>query len=316
MCNVLYHATPCYAKPYQTTKPYYKLTYLYHTIPYHTIPYHTIPYHTIPYHTIPYHTVPYCTILYHAIPCHTMPYHSIPYHTKQYYTTLCKTTLYYTKPYTILNHIPYHILPYHILPYRTMPCRAIPYHTIAHDTIQDVLYNVQYKPCHTTPYYCIRYHTIPHHIALYHTSYRTIPYYTTFFSYLDSILLHFLVKLALILSSSIFRYCKLLYPELLILLATLVNLVMFLYRFEPKFAFWREIHFNNQQCTFISCIESTKHFGMLFTQVCCHIVHCYAVASQFEKCREKIAEMQIIVQELCRLLYYKVSSRNAVLLFV
>ena len=30
------------------------------------------------------------------------------------------------------------------------------------------------------------------------------------------------------------------------------------------------------------------------------------MASQFEKCREKIAEMQIIVQELCRLLYYKV----------
>jgi DnaJ family protein C protein 13 len=43
-----------------------------------------------------------------------------------------------------------------------------------------------------------------------------------------------------------------------------------------------------------------------FSQVSCHIVHCYAVASQFEKCREKIAEMQIIVQELCRLLYYKV----------
>jgi hypothetical protein len=59
-------------------------------------------------------------------------------------------------------------------------------------------------------------------------------------------------------------------------------------------------------CRFV--FEPSWTFGMsLLRQVSCHIVHCYAVASQFEKCREKIAEMQIIVQELCRLLYYKVS---------
>ncbi|CAB3992239.1 dnaJ homolog subfamily C member 13-like [Paramuricea clavata] len=55
----------------------------------------------------------------------------------------------------------------------------------------------------------------------------------------------------------------------------------------------------------IDLIGSSSKPGDIPVQVCCHIVHCYAVASQFEKCREKIAEMQIIVQELCRLLYYK-----------
>lgn len=40
-------------------------------------------------------------------------------------------------------------------------------------------------------------------------------------------------------------------------------------------------------------------------QVCTHVVKCYAVASQFEGCREKIQEIPAIIKNICRILYYK-----------
>ena len=44
----------------------------------------------------------------------------------------------------------------------------------------------------------------------------------------------------------------------------------------------------------------------LLPQVCTHITRCYAVASQFKGCREKIQEHQNIIKDLCRILYFKV----------
>lgn len=43
----------------------------------------------------------------------------------------------------------------------------------------------------------------------------------------------------------------------------------------------------------------------LAVQVCCNVVRCYAVASQFKGCREKIQECPNIIKDLCRILYYK-----------
>ncbi|XP_046378006.2 dnaJ homolog subfamily C member 13-like [Haliotis rufescens] len=40
-------------------------------------------------------------------------------------------------------------------------------------------------------------------------------------------------------------------------------------------------------------------------QVCMYVGKCYAVASQFEGCREKIQEVSSIIKDLCRILYYK-----------
>ena len=44
-------------------------------------------------------------------------------------------------------------------------------------------------------------------------------------------------------------------------------------------------------------------------QVCTYVVKCYAVASQFEGCREKIQEIPAIIKDICRILYYKVTMR-------
>ncbi|ELU18389.1 hypothetical protein CAPTEDRAFT_227625 [Capitella teleta] len=43
----------------------------------------------------------------------------------------------------------------------------------------------------------------------------------------------------------------------------------------------------------------------LAVQVCSHITQCYAVASQFQGCREKIQELPSIVKDICRILYFK-----------
>jgi len=42
-------------------------------------------------------------------------------------------------------------------------------------------------------------------------------------------------------------------------------------------------------------------------QVCTHITRFYSVASQFEKCRERMVEMPELVKNVCRIFYYKVS---------
>ena len=48
------------------------------------------------------------------------------------------------------------------------------------------------------------------------------------------------------------------------------------------------------------------------SQVCANVACCYAVASQFEGCRERIQETSAIIRDLVRILYYRVSvSRRA-----
>ena len=42
--------------------------------------------------------------------------------------------------------------------------------------------------------------------------------------------------------------------------------------------------------------------------VCTHISRCYKASAQFEGCREAITEVPAIVTDLCRILYYNVSS--------
>lgn len=48
----------------------------------------------------------------------------------------------------------------------------------------------------------------------------------------------------------------------------------------------------------------------LAVQVCAHISKFYAVAAQFEACRERIQEMPHIVKDVLRVLYYKVRTRG------
>ncbi|KAK3742179.1 hypothetical protein QZH41_012074 [Actinostola sp. cb2023] len=58
----------------------------------------------------------------------------------------------------------------------------------------------------------------------------------------------------------------------------------------------------------IDVITSSTTQDAIQVQVCTHITKCFAVAAQFESCREKITEMPIIINDLCRVLYFKVSS--------
>ena len=44
----------------------------------------------------------------------------------------------------------------------------------------------------------------------------------------------------------------------------------------------------------------------LAVRVCMHVVRCYAVSAQFEECREKFMTDYNIIQDICRMLYYKV----------
>lgn len=58
------------------------------------------------------------------------------------------------------------------------------------------------------------------------------------------------------------------------------------------------------------CISARFIQVLVFMQVCSHIVKCYAVASQFESCREKIQEIPAIVKDISRILYYKVGQKD------
>ncbi|XP_037090468.1 dnaJ homolog subfamily C member 13-like isoform X2 [Pollicipes pollicipes] len=48
-------------------------------------------------------------------------------------------------------------------------------------------------------------------------------------------------------------------------------------------------------------------------QVCSHVSRCYTVAAQFQQCRDKLIEMPQIIQDLCRILYYKRLTRLCVI---
>ena len=64
------------------------------------------------------------------------------------------------------------------------------------------------------------------------------------------------------------------------------------------------------QAGFLRCTESLNSMtkpNETPVQCCSNIAKCYAVAAQFEGCREKITEIPGIVSSLCGCLYYKVS---------
>ena len=44
--------------------------------------------------------------------------------------------------------------------------------------------------------------------------------------------------------------------------------------------------------------------------VCTNISRCYKASAQFEGCREAITEVPTIISDLCRILYYNVSSKS------
>ncbi|XP_033727987.1 dnaJ homolog subfamily C member 13-like [Pecten maximus] len=55
----------------------------------------------------------------------------------------------------------------------------------------------------------------------------------------------------------------------------------------------------------VSVLSLSSKPEELSVQVCMHVVKCYAVASQFEGCREKIQEIPAIIKDICRILYFK-----------
>ncbi|XP_067952104.1 dnaJ homolog subfamily C member 13-like [Watersipora subatra] len=59
----------------------------------------------------------------------------------------------------------------------------------------------------------------------------------------------------------------------------------------------------------ISTLSTMSKPDDLAVQVCSQIAKCYGVASQFQKCREVIQEIPVIVKELSRILYYKTMTR-------
>ncbi|XP_056011194.1 dnaJ homolog subfamily C member 13-like isoform X2 [Ostrea edulis] len=70
----------------------------------------------------------------------------------------------------------------------------------------------------------------------------------------------------------------------------------------------RENGIQTLQDAFARCINVLSMMSKpedVSVQVCSHIVKCYAVASQFEGCREKIQEIPAIVKDISRILYYK-----------
>jgi len=50
--------------------------------------------------------------------------------------------------------------------------------------------------------------------------------------------------------------------------------------------------------------------------VCTHISRCYKASAQFEGCREAITEVPGIVTDLCRILYFNVSTTSIYFEFV
>ncbi|XP_076446613.1 dnaJ homolog subfamily C member 13-like isoform X1 [Babylonia areolata] len=55
----------------------------------------------------------------------------------------------------------------------------------------------------------------------------------------------------------------------------------------------------------VSVLSQSSNPNDLAVQVCLNVSKCYAVAAQFEGCREKIQECSGIIRDLCRILYFK-----------
>ncbi|XP_076821267.1 dnaJ homolog subfamily C member 13-like isoform X2 [Clavelina lepadiformis] len=55
----------------------------------------------------------------------------------------------------------------------------------------------------------------------------------------------------------------------------------------------------------VSMLTQSSKPGDLAVRVCANICRCYAVSAQFEECREKFMNDATIIQDLCRMLFYK-----------
>ncbi|XP_064598102.1 dnaJ homolog subfamily C member 13-like isoform X2 [Liolophura sinensis] len=55
----------------------------------------------------------------------------------------------------------------------------------------------------------------------------------------------------------------------------------------------------------VNVLNASSTESDVAVQVCTNITKCYAVASQFEGCRDKIQEHPSIIKDVCRILYYK-----------
>ena len=54
-------------------------------------------------------------------------------------------------------------------------------------------------------------------------------------------------------------------------------------------------------------MQSSK-FDDVAVRVCIHVCRCYAVSAQFEECRQKFLNDLSIIRDVCRMLYFKVST--------
>lgn len=58
----------------------------------------------------------------------------------------------------------------------------------------------------------------------------------------------------------------------------------------------------------VSILNNSSKPSEVCVQVCQHITRCYSVAAQFPACRDRMVELTQLVKDLCRILYFKVSS--------
>ena len=63
-----------------------------------------------------------------------------------------------------------------------------------------------------------------------------------------------------------------------------------------------------ERCT--SVLSQSSKVDDLAVLVCGHLTRFYAVASQFPLCREKMIEMPELVKNICRIFYYKVTTKS------
>ena len=63
----------------------------------------------------------------------------------------------------------------------------------------------------------------------------------------------------------------------------------------------------------ISVLNNSSKPDEVAVQVCSHVTRFYAVASQFQMCRDRMVEMPELVKNVCRIFYYKVNTVKTVI---
>ena len=60
----------------------------------------------------------------------------------------------------------------------------------------------------------------------------------------------------------------------------------------------------------VSVLSQSSKPNDVAVQVCTHIIRFFSVASAFQGCRDKMAEMPELVKNICRVFYYKVRRKR------